>query len=105
MAVLKEKDVRIFRDLINLTDDDISLYDESGNIIKFKPYITDYKTINFTPDIGAIVRSRSHAKLLNIPFDNVVIVYSTGTGRDGVIVSKLMHPADNRTVVLSHRHA
>ncbi len=92
---------RVFKDLVNLTDSEVSLYDSNGNIITFEPCPLRCEDIDIDHDIGIIIQDPICIKLLDIPLDNAVVVTSSGVGRGGAIVSRLSHLSDHYEVILS----
>jgi len=97
----RRKNVRIFKDLVNLTENEISLYDDNGNIVTLEPCPLRCEDIDINENVGIIIQDQLHAKLLGIPLNNAVIVKSSGIGRDGVTVSRLSCLSDGYSVILS----
>lgn len=97
----QRKNVRIFKDIVNLTEDEISLYDDNGNIVTLEPCPLRCEDIDINRNIGIIIPDPLYIKLIDIPPDNAVVVESSGTGRDGITISKLSHVADGYSVILS----
>lgn len=103
MLNTRRKNVRIFKTLINLTDDSFSIYDSDGNIVTIDPSPKnhEFKLGSNDYNIGFVVQDFVQAKHFGIPVGNVITISSTDIGRDNVTISKLIHPVDNREVIFA----
>ena len=91
----EKKNIRMTRELVNLTENPVYLYEEvSGNIEEFLPmhWIANpsyddcgHPRLYYIVDNQFLEKLRKRGR----PLDDIVVIFRSGKGRDDVIVSYL----------------